>query len=881
MRTVSVVPTLNASAQVLTIDPVKGLRGRRRPPVAAPVVLRTVRPVTTPKAADRSLTVDPVKGARGRRRPPIDSPAVVRTVRPVTTTKAAAQSLTTTPVKGSRPQANRHLDKLFSPGKDPADLSGRAWLGPVEVPAKVRAQVAELVEAYRRHQLTRPDVAKRVRQESAFAEGVKIGQFLLYAAVREPGRAPASYDVELIERYRGELAEVGAKPNTANAALSALRKFFDFILDPGEPNPARAVLWAKTSAKGGKRATYTRGQVDAILAVAAVGTTGVRPRAGHPRKTYLAAWTDYVAVAVWTYTGAESGMLLRARLGDVDLPGAAITWRDSDGRPTYTQPLPDQLVSILAEYLAVARRGASLHEALVTNPRAKDRAGGPMTDQALLQLARRVAGAAGAGTGDGHGQGHTLRRWRNTYIARVSRAQHGSPLTIKVLLGLREFASADRYESLAVATKTVSINDAHTAHTAPAGLDTHHWPTTQLRLVGATTGARPAKATARATAAAATTGAGSGPRRRARVQVRDLTSSAINPCDPSTLLGCERSFPGHLGGQGNSEETQAAYLLEAVYLRAWLAGHAPGLAHPRHATGDLLLAYLDHLADAGSSVATRRRTTTALRAYFGYLSIKHPGMVNPADVLPSLAEVVTEADTHTEDDVAAVLACVWEVATDAFQRGDKPAWALARRDHAILASLAFGAARRTEARGVATLDVDADINMLILHGKGQASRTIIIPDVLAQILAAYTRDVRQHFPAGDYLFSDPASAGGVTDEYGDDGPALGKEVIYRIAYHYGTLAGVEGPVNPHSYRHSAASRMHAAGMSIGDIGAYLGHHNPMITLRYIHITQPFLRTVLAEAFPPAAASVPLLPQVPACTGRAAGLAGAPPAAAAS
>jgi integrase len=543
---------------------------------------------------------------------------------------------------------------------------------------------------------------------------------------------------------------------------------------------------------------------------------------------------------------AESGALLRAHIGDLDLPGRAITWRDSHDRPTYTQPLPDQLVAILAGYLAAARPTAGPGGPLVTNPRAGAGAGGPMSDQGLLQLARRVAVAARVGTGDGRGQGHTPRRWRDTYVSRVARAPHGSLLTVKVLLGLQELASTGTYASLGVANKTVSVNDAHAGLVAPAGLATQRWPHARLSLTAAPT---------------ARAGKGSGPRRRARVQVRDLAATGINPAEAATLLACELSFPGHLGGQGKGRETQSAYQLEALYLRAWLTSNALEAADPRRATGGQLLAYLEHLAAAGASVATRRRTTSALRAYYAYLAILDPGMATPTRVLPSLAEVVTEAATHTERDVAAVLACAWAVATDAYQRGDFTAWLLARRDHALLATLAFGATRRNETRALATFDVDADAHLLTLYGKGQASRTITIPGVLADILSAYSRDVRPRFPDNPYLFTDLVPAGADTDEHGNAWPRLGKEVIYRICYHYGALAGVAGPGHPHSYRHSAASRMHAAGMSISDISAYLGHRSPLITLRYIHIPTGFLRAVLAEAFPPAADSLSILPGV--------------------
>lgn len=70
----------------------------------------------------------------------IAGPAGVGTVSAVHTTNAADQSPTTQPDEGARRQANRHLDRLLSPGKDPADPAGRTWLAPVEVPAGVRAR---------------------------------------------------------------------------------------------------------------------------------------------------------------------------------------------------------------------------------------------------------------------------------------------------------------------------------------------------------------------------------------------------------------------------------------------------------------------------------------------------------------------------------------------------------------------------------------------------------------------------------------------------------------------------------------------------------------------------------------------------------------------
>jgi integrase len=380
----------------------------------------------------------------------------------------------------TRRPVNRHLDRLLSPGKDPADPTGRAFLPPVMPPAEVAERALRLAEAHRVHQLTRPDIDKRVEEDSATTEATKVREFLLYAGVREPGRDPADYDRELILRYRGELSQLGAPPTTLNAMLMALRKFFDMLLPAGTPNPARAIPLAKTSKKSGQRPFYTPGQADAILAAAARAATGPRPRSGRPLTAYRTAWNGYAIVALWVYAGPDPGALPLVRIADVDLAGQCITWRDSDDRPLHSQLVPAQLVAILADYLRLARPGAAPDELLLINPQAQSGRGGPMNDQSLIALARRAAadGGAGEGTGRtrGRGQGHTPQRWRNTYARRILRTPRGSLLTLTHLFGLKALDSADTYACFAVGNQTVTVEQAHAGLTAPAGLRAQAWP---------------------------------------------------------------------------------------------------------------------------------------------------------------------------------------------------------------------------------------------------------------------------------------------------------------------------------------------------------------------------------------------------------------------
>ncbi len=63
------------------------------------------------------------------------------------------------------------------------------------------------------------------------------------------------------------------------------------------------------------------------------------------------------------------------------------------------------------------------------------------------------------------------------------------------------------------------------------------------------------------------------------------------------------------------------------------------------------------------------------------------------------------------------------------------------------------------------------------------------------------------------------------------------------------LAGIEGRVHPHMFRHSCATHLLERGAGIADIGALLGHKNLNTTARYTHVNMAYLRGQHAAAFP--------------------------------
>lgn len=63
------------------------------------------------------------------------------------------------------------------------------------------------------------------------------------------------------------------------------------------------------------------------------------------------------------------------------------------------------------------------------------------------------------------------------------------------------------------------------------------------------------------------------------------------------------------------------------------------------------------------------------------------------------------------------------------------------------------------------------------------------------------------------------------------------------------LAGIEGRVYPHMFRHSCATHLLERGAGLADISALLGHKNLNTTSRYTHVNMAYLRGQHAAAFP--------------------------------
>ena len=136
-------------------------------------------------------------------------------------------------------------------------------------------------------------------------------------------------------------------------------------------------------------------------------------------------------------------------------------------------------------------------------------------------------------------------------------------------------------------------------------------------------------------------------------------------------------------------------------------------------------------------------------------------------------------------------------------------------------------------------DVDGDRKLLHLHGKGGRDRYVPLPDATLALLRAQWRTHRN--PLWLFPTITRSHVGDVRD------PAVGP--ISRSSLQSAFLRGVKKSAvhkraHVHTLRHSYATHLLEAGVSLRLIQDYLGHTSPQTTAIYTHLTREVRATAL-------------------------------------
>jgi site-specific recombinase XerD len=273
--------------------------------------------------------------------------------------------------------------------------------------------------------------------------------------------------------------------------------------------------------------------------------------------------------------------------------------------------------------------------------------------------------------------------------------------------------------------------------------------------------------------------------------------------DRAALSPLLRSFERHLRAENRSEHTIASYLESLRQAEAFLAGRGRSLLDARR---EDLEAFLGELLQrrAPETVATRYRR---LRVLYRWLEEEDEIATNPMAKMKPPIIPEQPVPVVPEDGLRRLLAtCAGKSFED-------------RRDIALLLLLVDVGPRRAELMGLTVADVDFDLDVLLVLGKGRRERALPFGRKSAVVLDRYLRVRARHKDAGlPWLW---LGRKGRLTEWG----------LVMMLRRRGAQAGLPG-LYPHQLRHTFAHEWLALGGNEIDLMRLAGWKSRAMLQRY-------------------------------------------------
>jgi len=180
---------------------------------------------------------------------------------------------------------------------------------------------------------------------------------------------------------------------------------------------------------------------------------------------------------------------------------------------------------------------------------------------------------------------------------------------------------------------------------------------------------------------------------------------------------------------------------------------------------------------------------------------------------------------------------------DAFQLlgGIKIKGALDIRDRAILEFFYSTGVRVSELVGMNWADIDFQLGIVRVVGKGSKERIVPVGEVALQALRDYSVEQRKKWKL---------SCKGETAVFlNNRGERITSRSVARIVEKHLRQSGVPVKIGPHGLRHTFATHLLNSGADLRVIQEMLGHASLSTTQRYTHLNLDQLTAVYDKAHP--------------------------------
>jgi integrase/recombinase XerC len=298
--------------------------------------------------------------------------------------------------------------------------------------------------------------------------------------------------------------------------------------------------------------------------------------------------------------------------------------------------------------------------------------------------------------------------------------------------------------------------------------------------------------------------------------------------------GIIQQYADHLRHERNfSAHTLRNYLSDLAQFHEFLRERelcvdADGQMNPAHIDVHIIRSYLAALTKDRKKSSIGRKLA-ALRKFFRYLVATHKIEKDPLRLIHSPKQEKPLPAFLSVDDAFQLLGAI------------KIANGLDVRDRAVLEVFYSTGIRVSELVGLNWADVDFQLGIIRVVGKGSKERIVPIGEIAMQALRDYSHEQRKRWQL--------ACKGETPVFLNNRGGRITTRSVARIVEKHLKQAGIPIKMGPHGLRHSFATHLLNSGADLRVIQELLGHASLSTTQKYTHLNLDALTAVYDKAHP--------------------------------
>lgn len=239
--------------------------------------------------------------------------------------------------------------------------------------------------------------------------------------------------------------------------------------------------------------------------------------------------------------------------------------------------------------------------------------------------------------------------------------------------------------------------------------------------------------------------------------------------------------------------------------------------------------FIQYLAQKKYKRSTQSRKISTLRSFYRFLNKRNIIPVNPVELISLRGDHKNLPEFLYSDEMVKVLKSISTTTP------------LGLRNMALLELFYATGMRVSEIANLKLDQIDFELNLILVHGKGNKDRYVAFGEEAKTALNNYLVEARKklllHKTDYGYVF---------LNSNGNMITSRGLEYIIKNIF---LNAGISASVHPHMLRHTFATQMLNNGADLRTVQELLGHESISTTQIYTHVTKQHLCDIYHKYFP--------------------------------